>query len=175
MALEFRPLVEADLHLMHAWLNEPGVVRWWEGDDVSFAAVVDDYGPDNDEPYEHWIAMLNDEPVGWIQCAALADFEPDEAAPWLAAGIDPAAAGIDYLIGAPSARGKGLGGSMIDGFVTEIVFGKHPWWVQVAADPYEANIGSWKALEKAGFVFITMLDNPGDADGPSRLMARSRS
>ena len=45
--------------MLHGWLNEPGVVRWWEGDDVSWDAVVRDYGPANPDPTEHWIASLD--------------------------------------------------------------------------------------------------------------------
>jgi hypothetical protein len=40
----FRRLVDDDLPLLHRWLNEPGVVRWWEDDDVSWDGVVRDYG-----------------------------------------------------------------------------------------------------------------------------------
>ena len=40
MSFAFRPLTDDDLPLLHAWLNEPGVVEWWEGDDVSWDAVV---------------------------------------------------------------------------------------------------------------------------------------
>ena len=29
--ITFRRLVEDDLGLLHWWLNEPGVVRWWVG------------------------------------------------------------------------------------------------------------------------------------------------
>ena len=41
--LRLRPLTDDDLPVLHAWLNEPGVVWWWEGDDVSWEAVVRDY------------------------------------------------------------------------------------------------------------------------------------
>lgn len=170
--LHFRPLVEADLPTMHTWLNEPGVVRWWEGDDVSWQAVVDDYGPNEDENYEHWIALIDDEPVGWIQCGPIRN-EP-EAASWFRLGVDEHSAGIDYLIGALDARGRGLGSAMISQFVDEIVFGRHPEWTQVAADPYDANIASCKALENAGFHSLGLIEDEVDADGPSRLMMRDR-
>lgn len=176
LSLTFRPLTDEDLPMMHGWLNEPGVVRWWEGDDVSWEAIVNDYGSDGDhEGYEHWIACNNGQPVAWIQCGAVADFDTSDATPWLVAGVQATAAGIDYLIGEPTARGKGLGATMINDFVIEVVFGRHPHWTQVAADPYEANIGSWRALEKAGFEFLAALDDDDEADGPTRLMVRSRS
>jgi len=52
MDLTFRRLADDDLPVLHRWLNEPGLVRWWEGDDVSWQAVVRDYGSANPDPTE---------------------------------------------------------------------------------------------------------------------------
>lgn len=170
--MDFRPLTDADLPLMHRWLNEPGVVRWWEGEDVSWEAVCDDYGEDHGEALEHWIALDDGAEVGWIQCWAIADHpDDDEVVEWLKLGIPDTAAGIDYLIGEPSARGRGLGTRMIAAFVEQIVFGKHPGWDPVCASPYAANVGSWRAMKKAGFAHVGTFADPG---GPCRLMARHR-
>ncbi len=174
----FRPLDDDDLPMMHRWLNEPGVIRWWEGSDSSWEAVVEEYGSldpeEEDDGNEHWIAMLDGEPIGWIQCRAIEDFEEGEADPWLAAGAVPTGAGIDYLLGEAGTRGKGVGSGMVEAFVEQIVFGMHPTWTQVAADPYDANVASWRCLEKAGFRLLGMVPNTGDADGPSRLMGLDR-
>lgn len=123
----FRPLVDDDLPMLHRWLNEPEVVRWWEGNDVSWEAVVADYGSGNVDPVEHWIA---------------------------------------------SAGGKDIGSAMIRAFVVDVVFGLHPDWTQACASPYAANVASWRALEKAGFRFVGIVE---DKDGPSRLMVTDRS
>ncbi|MBV8160370.1 MAG: GNAT family N-acetyltransferase [Acidimicrobiia bacterium] len=170
MHVSFRRLVDQDLPLLHRWLNEPGVVRWWEGDDVSWEAVVRDYGSANPDPVEHWLAVLDHEPIGWIQSWATAD-EPDEAAQWWELGLDHTAAGIDYLIGEPARRGRGLGSAMIRSFVADIVFGMHPSRTQAGADPHVDNVASWRALEKAGFRFVGIIDGK---DGPGRLMAVDR-
>ena len=170
--MEFRPLVDADLPLMHRWLNEPGVVEWWEGEDVSWAAVHDDYGEDHGDAVEHWLAVEDGSEIGWIQCYAIVDHRgEDEVEAWIALGIPETAAGIDYLVGDPAARGRGVGTQMIGGFVDQIVFGRHPGWDPACASPYEANVGSWRALEKAGFRHAGTFD---DSDGPCRLMARYR-
>ena len=175
MLLTFRPLVEHDLALMHRWLNEPGVVQWWEGDDVSWDGVVRDYSPAARaaarDATEHWIVVADGVDVGWIQCWDAAD-EPDEVRPWLALGVEPTAAGIDYLIGEPGRRGRGLGAAMLRSFVEDVVFGQHPQWTQACAAPYAANTASWRALEKAGFRFVGIVD---DKDGPCRLMAINRA
>lgn len=168
--VRFRPLVDEDLPLLHGWLNEPGVVRWWEGDDVSWEGVVRDYGSASFDRTEHWIATLQGRDIGWIQCYAVTD-SPDEAAAWEQHGVEATAAGIDYLIADPGGRGKGLGAAMIRAFVDDIVFGRHPEWTQACAAPYEANVASWRALAKAGFTLAGIVD---DEDGPCRLMVRDR-
>lgn len=175
--LTFRRLTDDDLPLLHRWLNDPGVVRWWEGDDVSWAGVVADYGSGNDEPVEHWIASLDGHDLGWIQCAAVAEW-PDESAAWAALGVDVATcAGIDYLVGEPTQRGRGVGSAMIAAFVDEIVFGRHPRWTCAGADPVVANAASWGALARAGFRHIGDVEDPDHPDDPERtgrLMAIDR-
>ncbi len=172
MELTFRRVTDGDLPMLHRWLNEPGIVAWWEGDDVSWEAVVRDYGPANPDPTEHWIATVDGRDVGWIQCWALADEEPDEVAPWIALGFDEdGGAGIDYLVAEPAGRGRGTGSAMIRAFVADVVFGRHPHWTHVGADPNAANVASWRALEKAGFHLAGIVDGK---EGPCRLMRADR-
>lgn len=163
----FRELTDADLPLLHRWLNDPEVVRWWEGDDVSWDAVVRDYGSGSDERTEHWLVLVDGREVGWIQTYALADYaddDDDDERAWVAAvwalGVDRAAAGIDYLIGEASDRGRGLGPAMIRAFVRDIVFGRHPGWTQALADPHVDNRPSWRALELAGFRAVGITQAP---------------
>ncbi len=170
MGVTFRRLADDDLPLLHRWLNEPGVVRWWEGDDVSWEAVVRDYGSTPTDSTEHWIASVDGRDVGWIQCYAVVD-SPEEAAQWCALGVDRTAAGIDYLLGEPAGRGRGLGTAMIRTFVADVVFARHPAWSQACAAPQTGNVASWRALEKAGFRFVGMVE---DKTGPCRLMVADR-
>lgn len=151
----FRPVETRDVGVLHRWLNEPGVVAWWEGDDVSWDAVTRNY-VDSDDGTEHWICVADGNDVGWIQCYPATAF-PDETSAWFEVGVDRTAAGIDYLIGEASMRGRGLGASMIRTFVHDVVFARHPEWTQVCAAPFVANEGSWRAMEKAGFRKIGVL------------------
>lgn len=174
--MRFRRLTDADLPLLHRWLNEPGVVTWWEGDDVSWDGVVRDYGAGGDARIEHWLASEGDRPVGWIQCYPAAAYVDDpvdgvEARAWLAAGADRDAASIDYLLGDPTDRGRGLGAAMVAAFVDEVVFGRHPSWTQVVVSPQLANTASWRTLERAGFRHLTDVDIGGTT---CRVMLRDR-
>ena len=174
MALTFRRLTDDDLPMLHRWLNDPGVVRWWEGDDVSWDAVVREYGSASTEPAEHWVALSGGEPVGWIQCYALAAYaEEEETKAHWAAGVERTAAGIDYLIGKPGARGRGIGSEMVRAFVHDIVFPNHPNWTQVSASPSVSNEPSWRALRRAGFRALADY-GAGEDDGPFRVMVLDR-
>jgi aminoglycoside 6'-N-acetyltransferase len=166
----FRLLVDDDLPMLHRWLNEPGIVRWWEGDDVTWDGVVRDYSSANTDRGEFWIAAADGRDIGWIQCYAAADY-PEETAPWFALGVDRTAAGIDYLVAEPTDRGVGVGSTMIRTFVADVVFGRHPSWTQACAAPHVDNISSWRALEKAGFRFVGEV---ADKSGPGWLMVTDR-
>jgi RimJ/RimL family protein N-acetyltransferase len=160
-----------DLPLLHRWLNDPLVVRWWEGDDVSWLGVVRDYGDVADDPEEHHIAVHEGRDVGWIQCYAVADVAGDpEQVLWARAGVSPRAAGIDYLLGREH-RHRGLGPAMVRAYVEQVVFGEHPGWDEVCASPHRDNAASWRTLERAGFTTRATLF---DADGAWRLMVRRR-
>ena len=192
----FRRLDDGDLATLHRWMNEPGVVRFWEGEDVSWPGIVAQYGSaelrgrlaeehpnfvydklgaDFDaEHVEVYLAFLDGQASGWIQCYAVASYsEHDEVKAWLGLGFDKAGAGIDYLLGDPDRRGEGLGSSMIRTFVDDIVFGQHPDWTQVGASPVRENAASCGALAKAGLEHLGSFD---DADhGTCDLYARARS
>lgn len=191
----FRRLHDDDLPLLHDWLNEPGVVRFWEGEDVSWPAVIADNGspelratlvtdfPEYDydaeesdvewRNIEKYVGLLDGESAGWIQCYSINAYEDhDEVKAWRALGYDPTGAGIDYLLGDPQARGMGIGSSMIRAFVDSVVFAQHPDWTQVGASPQRANAASCGALAKAGFSLLGSFDDPL---GPCDLYARRRT
>lgn len=175
----FRLLVDDDLELMHTWLNEPGVVRWWEGDDVTPNGVWSTYSPNRPgalagtDSTENWLGLIDGEPTGWICCWPVLE-GLEESKPWFPLGVEETAAGIDYLVGAPVERGKGIGSAMIRSFALDIVFGQHPWFTQAAAGPYTENVASCRALEKAGFIFRGSVTHPGEAHNPCSLMVMDR-
>ena len=169
-AIRFRPLGRNDLRTLHAWLQDPEVVAWWEGRDVSWEAVQRDYA-DAPPPWLHfWIALRRNDPIGWIQHYCAADAIDGETWYWQPYLDLERTAGIDYLV-SPDARGGGTGTKLIRGFA-EGLFARHPEFERVAAGPFEANEPSVRALEKAGFQHVARLEDP---DGPCALMAIERA
>ncbi len=158
---------------MHEWLSDPAVVAWWEGVDVSWPAVVQRYGSGRPpDAYEHWIAILDGEPVGWVQCYAASSAADGEAWYWRPHLDLERTGAIDYLVAREVQRGRGLGSAMLRAFVRDVAFARHPEWRFVAAGPFEANRPSCRALEKAGFALQATLD---DEDGACALMVATRS
>lgn len=170
----FRRLAESDLPLLHTWLNEPGVAPWWTSDDLSWEGVVDEHTKSirGEEPLDEYIADLDGRPFGWIQTYAIDD-DPEYAEAIAAVGCPTAGlAGVDYTIGDPADRGRGLGARMVRAFLDAVVFGEHPEWERACAGPDPANRRSIRVLEKAGFRFAGDIDT---CDGPEHLMVIDRT
>jgi aminoglycoside 6'-N-acetyltransferase len=175
LSLTFRPLRYDDFPNLARWHSAPHVVRWWtQAPDLE--SLTDEYGDaiNGDEPTEFFVVELDGEPVGLIQHYRLVD-HPDWAQ--ALAHIElPDAAGIDYLIGEENLIGRGIGGRAIAAFCSE-VFARYPEITIVIAAPQQANIASWRALEKAGFVrlWAGQLDSPDPDDkGPSYVYGLRR-
>lgn len=100
--------------------------------------------------------------VGFIQNYRIADHPP-----WLGEFDRPDAAGIDHLIGDASRCGKGFGSAAIRSFAT-FTFERMPDVSAIVVAPQQANVASWRALEKAGFARIYVgsieSDDPSDAE-----------
>jgi len=161
-----------DVGLLAGWLAHEHVARWWiePSDEASVAAA---YGPELDDPDGSglYLLLVAGRPAGLFQCYRLAE-EPE----WAAAVGDREGAGIDYLIGEPDLVGRGLGGPAIALF-SELVFDRYPEVPALVAAPQQANVASWRALERAGYrrTWEGQLDSddPGDA-GPAFLYRLDR-
>jgi aminoglycoside 6'-N-acetyltransferase len=114
------------------------------------------------------VACWEGRPFGLMQRYSLAD-EPEYRAELAqVCEVDPAAISIDYLIGEPEMRGRGLGAAMI----AAAVAGAREVIVPVVA----GNVASWRALERAGFERVAEAelepDNP--IDPPLHYVYRQR-
>lgn len=165
--ITFRPLLREDFSLLAGWLAEPLVARWWNHQ-TSPEALDRDFGPsvDGRDATDIFVAVTDHSPFGLIQRYAI-DAYPEyleELSP--VCTVPPGALSVDYLIGKPQARGQGLGAAMIAILVADSWRGcpdAHDVIVPVCA----ANVGSWRALERAGFTRIAAgqmePDNPVDS------------
>jgi len=148
--VELRRLAREDFPLLSRWLAEPLVARWWD-DDPSLEAVERQYGPsvDGDDPTAVYLGVHEGRPIGLVQVYAFAN-EPESLAELAAiCDVPPGALSIDYLIGEPDARGRGLGAAMIAAAVAR-GFADHPDAEDVLVPVVAGNVASWRALERAG-------------------------
>ncbi len=163
--IRLQPLQRADLRLLAAWLAEPLVARWWAEDP---AQVEQRYGPslDGADPTALYLGVEDGVPVGFVQVYRFAD-EPAytaELAPLVV--VPEGALSIDYLVGEPSARGRGVGTALVRAAV-ERGFADHPGAQDVVVPVHADNRASWRALERAGFTRVAEgelePDNPADS------------
>src|SRR5918998_1496641 len=164
--LTWRPLAADDLPMLAEWLREPQVGRWWNHDS-SPQGVERDFGPSvrGEEPGEDLVVLLEGRPVGLLQRSVIADYpeELDEFATLVE--VPEGAVELDYLIGEPNLRGRGLGARMIAAAVAD-TWQTRPGVSAVLVSVVAANVASWRALEKAGLTRIAeglmIPDNPAD-------------
>ena len=164
--MEFRPLERTDFDLLAAWLAEPLVARWWNHE-TSPEALERDFGPtiDGNDATEMFVAQLDDRPFGFVQrypVGAYADYLAELAG---VCDVPRGALSIDYFIGEPDLRGRGLGAAMIAAFVDQS-WAAYPGARDILVPVSTANAGSCRALERAGFRRVAegelTPDNPRD-------------
>jgi aminoglycoside 6'-N-acetyltransferase len=166
--IAFRPLRRTDFPLLARWLEEPRVARWWNHE-TSPEALERDFGPsiDGRDPTEMFVASADGRAYGFIQRYRLSD-EPSYVAELSRlCTVPPGAISVDYLIGEPDMRGRGLGAAMI----AQLTQGEDVL-VPVAA----GNVASWRALERAGFVRVAEgeLEPDNPIDPPLHYVYRQR-
>lgn len=175
----FRPLTEDDLPLLHAWLNNPVVARWYPLDEAgteypSLAAVTEHYGPrvrgeEGADPTDCYLMLAEGSPIGYIQCYRVGDY-PEYAA---AIGHDNDAWAIDLFIGEDDFRHRGLGATIIRAFIRAEVLSR-PGVETLMICPNPGNKGAIRCYEKAGYRYVKTVWVPEDNDY-EYVMTQSRA
>jgi aminoglycoside 6'-N-acetyltransferase len=175
--LTLRPLARTDLALLAGWLREEHVQRWWK-DPTAPDNVEKDYLPCilGTDPTEVLVIEWEGRDIGMVQRYRLVD-NPEYVAALAPSGVDlGAAAGIDYVIGAPDMIGRGIGSRLIETFSAE-VFDRYPDIDRIVVNPQAANGASCRVLDKAGYrlAWTGMIESedPSDA-GPIALYILDR-
>ncbi len=162
----FRLLRRQDFTLLTGWLAEPLVARWWNHQ-TSPEAIERDFGPsvDGRDATEMFLACSGERPFGLIQRYPIAVYREYIQELSQVCTVPPGALSIDYLIGDPQVRGRGLGTAMI-ATMAAACWMECPRADDVIVPVCAGNRASWRALERAGFCRIAegLLepDNPCD-------------
>jgi aminoglycoside 6'-N-acetyltransferase len=151
--IELRPMTEADLPLVGAWLREPHVARWWLQDDTAAEEEMQEYaarvaGRGDTATTMLMVVERGHGPVGWCQWYRWDDY-PGEAREL---GTHPGDVGLDYALGDPGAPGRGLGTAMIAALVREAR--RHDPGCGVVVEPEATNAASRRVLEHNGFELL---------------------
>lgn len=162
--VELRPFLREDYWLLSTWLRDPLVARWW-ADDPSLIAIEEQYGPSIDglDAAHILLASYDGTPYGLIQWYRYVDETDYVIQLGDAVELPDDATSIDYLIGVPELRGRGLATAMVAAVLEPIrAAGSRTVVVPVHAD----NVDSWRMLERSGFRRVGEADlepdNPAD-------------
>ena len=169
--ISFRRLRSSDLALMHRWLNEPHVRRWWYAEGSSYEEIEDHYLPgiEGRDATKLFLILHGDEPIGFVQ-SYRTSAEDDETYARL---VDVEnSAGVDLFIGEPEYLHRGLGGHVIRRFLSDHVFSNPEIGMRVIG-PEPNNAAAIRAYEKAGFRYFKTIQVPGEPE-PEYLMKLTR-
>jgi len=152
----FRPLAEGDLPLLHRWLNNPEVARWYPmdgpGTDHPFLAqIIEHYGPrmrggEGTDPTDCYVMLADGKPMGYIQCYRIGD-HPEYAAE---IDHDDDAWATDLFIGEDDFRNRGMGATILRAFIRDEILTR-PGVETLMINPVPENARAIRCYEKAGF------------------------
>lgn len=154
---------EADLAVLHAWMNDAEVARFWEmaWPRERIARYLHEH-PGHSQP---WIGLLDGVPMSYWE---LYRADLDTLGPHYPAR--PHDRGVHLLLGPASCRGRGLGADMLRA-VSGWQLAADPASARVVAEPDVRNARSIRAFEGAGFRRDIDLALP---DKRAALMIRDR-
>ncbi len=154
--LNFQRLREADMPLLHQWLNTDFVKEWYQDEPTDLAGVTEQYRPlfDGSDPTQAFIIRYADTPIGYIQTYLI-----DDKPAWLEPLPPTEVAGVDLYIGHPEYIHQGLGSDLLKKFMREFVFSQ-PQIKTCIIDPEPANKAAIQAYQKAGFIYWKTIHDP---------------
>ena len=172
MDIGFRPFTRADYPLLARWRRDRAWLTWW-GPAQTVDELEEYYGPviDGDDPTIMSIATLDGQDIGLTEQYRIAD-HPE----WDAQVRIEGAAGIDYGIGLPEHRGRGVGTAMLTALVAD-TFDEFHDCTSVVAAPKSANRASCGVLERIGMELVRVEHLKGEypEEGDSSIYVMRRT
>lgn len=152
--ITWRHVTVDDFPLLARWLAAPHVARWWHHE-TSAEAVERDFGPSvrREEPNEDLLAFRDGAPLGLLQRSFLHDYPEYLTELTPITPVPSRAMTIDYLIGDVAHVGQGIGTRLIRSALEQL-WTDHGDAECVIVAVHADNIGSWRALEKAGLTRV---------------------
>lgn len=156
---------EADTAVVHGWMNDPEVARFWE-----LAEPVE-------RIHDYLRAQVADPHT--LPCLGCLDGTPMSYWELYRADLDPLAAhyparphdaGVHLLLGPAPLRGRGLGARLLRA-VSDGQLDDDPLAERVVAEPDVRNTRSVRAFQRAGFAAVREIDLP---DKRAALLVRER-
>ncbi len=173
LALSFQPLTRGDFALLATWLARPHVAQWWQHE-TDPAALEADFGAvvDGTDPGEVFLAYDGATAIGLVQRYRFGD-NPEWLEAFAMLAVPAAAMGIDYFLADATRIGQGLGTALLRAFVAD-TWARHPETPMLVVDVDQANVASWRVLEKLGFerVWAGKLASAHPSDAGEALVLR---
>ncbi|MGH3318502.1 MAG: GNAT family N-acetyltransferase [Nocardioidaceae bacterium] len=149
-----RPLdAVADVDMLHGWMNDPAVARFWELDGPIrrlVAHLEEQFAGTHSRPY---LGLVDGEPMSYWELYRAQD---DRLAAYYEAR--PGDSGLHLLLGPARFRGIGLGRHLIETVSRWQL--DAPDTSRVVAEPDVRNTASMRAFEQAGFRRTHEIDLP---------------
>jgi len=170
-AVALRPLTRTDYPTLALWRRDRAWLTWW-GPPLNEDELEDAYGPtiDGTEPTFMFIATEGSREVGLVETYRHADHPT-----WHGQIQVDHAIGIDYGIGLPRDRGRGLGRAMLTVLIEEAL-DLFPDCDCVVAVPKSANRPSCALLESMRFMLHAVKPVEGEwpKEGTSSIYKLTR-
>jgi len=168
-AVSLRRMHEADLALMHRWLNAPHVARWWYGEGTSRREIEAEYLPliEGQDPASPYVILYRDIPIGYAQTYEVSHEEGYARL----VGVEHSV-GIDLFIGEAEYLHRGLGPYVLRRLLAEAVF-SDPGVEVCVIGPEPKNAAAVRSYEKVGFRYFKTIQVPGEPE-PEHLMKITR-
>lgn len=144
LSFHFRHVKKTERSLVHAWLKQPYIAKWFYGQGLENTFKHLDEFLAGSSFAQYWLALDGDYPFAFLITSYI-DKPHDELTKWC--HPDGQTITFDMLIGDPDYLGKGYAVKMIHQFLLS----QFPKVYEVLTDPEATNVKAIHVYQKAGF------------------------